>query len=144
MDSLVQTAHEKLLLQGGRMTAQRLCILEMLDSQPGHPTAEDLYETVKQCDPTINLSTVYRTLRWLEQEGLVSARRFDDHHHHEHFDPARPGEHYHFYCTICQRVVEFDDPSIETLKANMQRQLGVVVQSATVVLNGMCAECRQK
>lgn len=144
MESLVQTAHEKLLLQGGRMTSQRRCILELLASQPDHPTAEDLFEVAKQCDPTINLSTVYRTLRWLEQAGLVNARRFDDHHHHEHFDPAQPGEHYHFYCTLCQKVVEFDDPSIEALKAYMEHQLGGIVQSATVVLNGICADCRDK
>jgi len=143
MDSLVQAAHERLLNQGGRMTAQRRCILETLASQPDHPTAEDLFQVVRHCDPTINLSTVYRTLRWLEQEGLVNARRFDDHHHHEHFDPVQTGEHYHFYCTICQRVFEFDDPIIETLKANMTRKLGVVTQTATVILNGICADCRQ-
>jgi Fe2+ or Zn2+ uptake regulation protein len=144
MDSLLQTAHEKLLLQGGRMTSQRRCILETLADQPDHPTAEQLYQIVKQCDPTINLSTVYRTLRWLEQEGLVNARRFGDHHHHEHFDPAQSGEHYHFYCTICQRIIEFDDPGIEMLKDHVQQQLGVAIFSTTVTLNGICAQCRQK
>jgi len=144
MDSLLQTVQEKLLLQGGRMTAQRRCILETLASQPDHPTAEELFHITKQCDPTINLSTVYRTLRWLEQEGLVNARRFDDHHHHEHFDPVQPGEHYHFYCTICQRVIEFDDPGIEKLIGNMQQKLGVTILSTTMILNGFCPECAKK
>lgn len=143
MDSLVQAAQSRLFNQGGRMTVQRRCILETLASQPDHPTAEDLYQIVKDCDPTINLSTVYRTLRWLEQEGLVNTRRFDDHHHHEHFDPVQPDEHYHFYCTECEQVIEFDDPIIETLKANMVHKLGVEIKTTTLIFNGVCADCRQ-
>jgi len=144
METLIQAAHEKILLQGGRMTSQRRCILETLASQPDHPTAEDLYQVVKNCDPTINLSTVYRTLRWLEQEGLVNTRHFDDHHRHEHFDPARRNEHYHFYCTVCQRITEFDDPRIGTLMTTVGQALGGIVQSTTVILNGICMECQQK
>jgi Fur family ferric uptake transcriptional regulator len=144
MDTLLQTAQEKLLLQGGRMTSQRRCILETLASQPDHPTAEELFQIVKQSDPTINLSTVYRTLRWLEQEGLVNARRFDDHHHHEHFDPVQLGEHYHFYCTICQKIIEFDDPEIDALVENLQPKLGVTILSTTMIVNGICPECADK
>ena len=108
MSSLYQDAFERLRAKGGRMTSQRRLILQTLDSVSDHPTAEDLFELVRQCDPSLNLSTVYRTLRWLEQEGLVSTRRFDEDRRQERFDPGHPGEHYHFLCSNCKAVIEFE------------------------------------
>jgi len=54
------------------------------------PPQKRIFSVVQERDPSLNLSTVYRTLRWLEQEGLVSARRFDEERRQERFDPALP------------------------------------------------------
>ena len=51
------------------MTSERLLNLETLEASGGHPTADELYNMIKPHHPDLNLSTVYRTLRWLEQEG---------------------------------------------------------------------------
>ena len=67
MSPLIQETSKRLRLQGGRMTPQRRLILQILETLTSHPTAEELYYLAHQQDPTLNLSTVYRTLRWLEQ-----------------------------------------------------------------------------
>ena len=125
------------------MTPQRRLILESLDSLSGHPNAEQIFEQARQRDPCLNLSTVYRTLRWLEQEGLISARRFDETGRHDHFDPALPAEHYHFVCKICERVIEFDDPLVETVKAQFEKFNQVSVETISVMFYGVCQDCRQ-
>ena len=71
MGDLIQEAHVRLRAQGGRMTAQRRLLLSLLESLREHPTAEELFLLAIKQDPTLNLSTVYRTLRWLEGESLV-------------------------------------------------------------------------
>lgn len=124
------------------MTAQRRLILETLDCLGCHPTAEDLFEEVHQQDPSLNLSTVYRTLRWLEQEGLVSARRFDDERRQERFDPASPAEHHHFLCSVCKSVIEFDDLLIDSIKEQFETWSGCEVESASVTLYGVCSPCK--
>ena len=63
---------QTLRAQGGRMTAQRRLILDLLQESDSHPTAEELYALARQSDPSLNLSTVYRTLNWLEERGFVS------------------------------------------------------------------------
>ena len=83
---------KRLHTRGGRMTTQRRLILDALDCLGGHPNAEQIFDLARNRDPGLNLSTVYRTLRWLEQEGLVSARHFDETGRHDHFDPALPAE----------------------------------------------------
>lgn len=124
------------------MTEQRRHILETLDELETHPTAEELYEIASKKDPSLHLSTVYRTLRWLEQEGLVRSRVFDAEHRIERFDAAEAEEHYHFLCTQCKRVIEFDTLLVQAIKAQFELHSGAEVEQGSVVLYGLCADCR--
>lgn len=124
------------------MTAQRRLIFESLDGMVDHPTAEELFHRVRLQDPRINLSTVYRTLRWLEQEGLISARMFDEDRRQERFDPGRPSDHHHFVCTECKNVIEFDNRLVDRIVLQFEDDYGVAVESGNLTLYGLCAECR--
>lgn len=139
----MELATQRLQAQGGRMTWPRRLILEALECLSCHPTAEELFEVVRQRDPTINLSTVYRTLRWLETEGLVSTRRFEDRSRQDRFDPAHPTEHFHFICRNCKEVFEFDSSLIRQAQAQFAQESGAMVESVSVVFYGLCARCRR-
>ena len=123
------------------MTPQRLLILQILESLTSHPTAEELYHLAHQKDASLNLSTVYRTLRWLEQEDLVSARVFREERRQERFDPAYPSDHHHFMCTQCKTVIEFDTLLFDQIKTQFERSSSVYVQTGTIVLYGLCKRC---
>jgi len=144
MSKLLENAAEQLHSRGGRMTAQRQHILQALNCLGGHPTAEQIFELASKYDPGLNLSTVYRTLRWLEQAGFISARRFDDTGRHVHFDPAQPAEHFHFVCKGCERVIEFDDPSIESIRRQFERTHSVEVTSISLMFYGICKDCQSR
>lgn len=142
MGFLMQESRKRLQARGGRMTAQRRLILETLDALDDHPTAEDLFARVRQRDATLNLSTVYRTLRWLEQEDLVSARLLDRDRRQERFDAVLPSEHHHFVCTACRNVIEFDTGLYERIKSQFEQRSGASVETGSIVLYGLCAACR--
>jgi Fe2+ or Zn2+ uptake regulation protein len=140
---LLQETRQRLHSQGGRMTSQRELILAALDSLDTHPTAEELHVLAAREDPSLNLSTVYRTLRWLEQEGLVSTRRFDEDRRHDRFDPMLPSQHHHFLCTACNSVIEFDHPAMPALQADFESLHGGRVESISLTFYGLCARCAQ-
>jgi Fur family ferric uptake transcriptional regulator len=140
MGRLVAQAAGVLRTSGGRMTAQRRLILETLDRMGGHPTAEQIYDAVRRRNATINPSTIYRTLGWLAEVGLVNSRRLEP-GRREQFDPALPGEHHHFVCTRCGRVIEFAAEQIEQVKTGFARQQGVTIERASLTLYGICAQC---
>ena len=143
MGDLVNIAQERLREQGGRLTAQRRLLFAILDSLGEHPTAEELFILARENDPDLNLSTVYRTLRWLEAENLVSARLFNEERRQERFDPALPSEHHHFMCTRCRNVIEFDSNLFESIKSQFQELNGAHVSTGSIVLYGLCADCRK-
>ncbi|WP_322793218.1 Fur family transcriptional regulator [Bellilinea sp.] len=143
---LVNAAESQIHALGGRMTNQRRMILQALIECADHPTAEEIYQKVREKNPALNLSTVYRTLRWLEQHGLVNIRRFDDEPRLERFDPViEHGEdHFHFRCRNCNQITEFDTPLINVVKAQFVDCFGGEIENATLVLYGLCSECFKK
>jgi Fe2+ or Zn2+ uptake regulation protein len=144
MGDLIQEAHVRLRAQGGRMTAQRRLLLSILESLREHPTAEELFLLARQQDPSLNLSTVYRTLRWLEGENLVSTRVFAEERRQERFDAALPSEHHHFMCTHCKNVIEFDTGLFGSIKSQFQELNGASVATGSIVLYGLCSNCRKE
>lgn len=116
---------------------QRDAIYENLRSRKDHPTAEEIYFSLKASMPAISLATVYRNLAQLENEGLIlrlgsggSARYDGD------VDP-----HYHLLCTSCGRV--FDIPYIDDggLCSKASELFSGEVESVVVTFRGHCAEC---
>lgn len=144
MSKLFEKAEERLRDQGGRMTNQRRLLFSILDTLGEHPTAEELLLLAHQQDPELNLSTVYRTLRWLESENLVSSRVFAEERRQERFDPALPTEHHHFMCTNCKAVIEFDSELFGVIKDHFQDENSVKVVTGSIVLYGLCSDCHHR
>ncbi len=145
--NLVDLAAGQLHARGGRMTNQRRLILETLADCTDHPTAEEIYSRARRVNPGINLSTVYRTLRWLVRQGLVNARLFHDERGLERFDPiADHGDidHHHFRCEECNRIIEFSSELIDEIKAKFTSEYGGKVVNASLTLYGLCANCASK
>lgn len=125
---------------GLRRTAQRDLILEIFLSTEEHLTSEDLHTLVHKKDPTVGLTTVYRTLKLLTEAGLAREVRFGDnktyyehHYNHEHHD--------HMICTECGKVIEFFSPDIEDLQDQMARNFGFKPTHHSLRMWGICADC---
>jgi len=128
---------------GRRMTAQRRLILETLQLVQGHPTAEEVYKLVKPQAPRLHLSTVYRTMRWLEEEGLVSSLWLEGDRRQERFDTSLPTEHHHFVCSHCKQVIEFDTPDLASIQTRIEQEHGCQIESASLVFYGICRQCHE-
>lgn len=118
---------------------QRDAIFENLRSRKDHPTAEEIYLSLKPAMPAISLATVYRNLAQLENEGLIlrlgsgGSARYDG-------DTA---PHYHLLCLGCGRV--FDIPYIDDggLCEKADRLFDGEVLSTVVTFRGYCARCAE-
>jgi Fur family transcriptional regulator, ferric uptake regulator len=132
---------EHLKAAGLRRTEQRDQILNTFLSTEEHLTSEDLYRLVHLQDPTVGLTTVYRTLKLLTEAGLAREVRFGDnktyyehHYNHEHHD--------HMICTDCGRVIEFFSPEIEALQDEMAGNFGFRPTHHSLRLWGLCSDCQ--
>ena len=104
-----------------RMTSQRQIIIQVIEESDDHPDVDQLYLRSVELDNTISIATVYRTVKLLEEAGLIERLEFGDGRsryeeageHHEHLVDIETGE-----------VHEFYNEELETLKTEIAREMG--------------------
>ncbi|KAB8140169.1 transcriptional repressor [Chloroflexia bacterium SDU3-3] len=130
---------EQLRRQGYRLTPQRLTVIAIIEQSCEHLTAEDVFTQVHALHPFINIATVYRTLQWLEQAGVVSKLAVDG-------GPVRYGlnrsdQHHHLICLGCGGELEIGDEVFVALKSQIAQRYGFTVELQHMGLRGYCAVC---
>ncbi|QJA05620.1 transcriptional repressor [Thermosulfurimonas marina] len=124
---------------GLKITPQRLAILEYLEGNLSHPTAEDIYRHVQKNFPSISFATVYNTLEALKEKGLVRELYVEG--TKKRFDP-NPRPHHHFYCTSCGSILDVHEEI--PLKIPQKLQKKAVIEEYTILFTGTCSKCLHK
>jgi Fur family peroxide stress response transcriptional regulator len=126
---------------GVKTTHQRTEIFRELASTNEHPDAETIYARVRKRIPAISLDTVYRTLRLLEKEGLIS--RVGSLGEKMRFD-ANADRHHHFVCTECGFMGDIYNEEWDAFRAPGNATALGTVHSIHVELRGLCRACQRK
>lgn len=114
---------EKLCADRGlRMTEQRRVVAQILSEADDHPDVEELYRRASARDPHISIATVYRTVRLFEEAGVVEKHDFGD--GRSRYEEASDEHHDHLIDMKTGQVIEFMDPEVERLQAEIARRLG--------------------
>ena len=124
-----------------KITPHRELILETFLNHEGHRSVEDIYRTVKELDPRIGYTTVYRTMKILTECGLAreidladGITRYEHLFNHEHHD--------HMICMECGASIEFFNPQIESVQDAASEQLGFKVLDHKLQIYGVCSKCQ--
>lgn len=128
------------ILPKHRLTRQRQLVLDVLNESTGHLDASLIFMQAKKKDDRISLATVYRSLDFLKQAGLVKENNFGE--DHAHFETAQDPQHYHFSCQGCGKVIELSTGELEETLQSFGQEEGLKVTEIQLVLRGYCAECR--
>jgi len=113
---------EKCVAKGVRLTEQRKVIAQVMSEASDHPDVDELHKRVNKIDKKISIATVYRTVKLLEESGIVEKHDFkggkaryeqSPDEHHDHLIDINSGE-----------IVEFVDKEIEKLQIKVAEKLG--------------------
>jgi Fur family ferric uptake transcriptional regulator len=107
---------------GVRITRQRAALLGVLADADDHPDAVELHRRADGEVPGISLSTVYRTLTALEEQGVIHRHLFDG--AAARFEHAEAEHHDHMIDVESGEVIEFCSDRIEKLQAEIAAELG--------------------
>lgn len=122
-----------------RKSKQKETILRIMKSTDSHPTADWVYERVKEEIPNISLGTVYRDLKLLKQEGGISEVGFVD--TLSRFD-GNTQNHYHFRCQQCSRIFDVDEPVNEEIDKKVAQTMGFKIFHHKLEFYGLCQRCQ--
>ncbi len=116
------------------MTGQRRVIARVLSDAGDHPDVEELYRRASALDAHISIATVYRTVRLLEEKGILERRDFGG--GRARYEPSEHGRHYHLVDIDTGRVIEFEDAEHERLMESIATRLGFDLVSHRLELFG--------
>ncbi|MGN0492036.1 MAG: transcriptional repressor [Acutalibacteraceae bacterium] len=122
-----------------KYSRQREAILNVLRSTDIHPTANQVYDRVRETIPNISLGTVYRNLAALNAAGEILSVSVGD--GYEHFD-GNSSPHLHLHCRLCGSIA--DMPLKTDFLAEAALKSGFTPDTSVYVVSGVCGECNAK
>ena len=122
-----------------RNTVQRQLILDTLKKLGSHPTIDEIYAVIHEEHPSISKTTVYRNLRQLSENGIISHVTLSDglERYEERLD-----QHYHFRCKGCDEILDIDIGYLADIDDTVQDKYGVQIDKHYLVFRGSCPKCR--
>ncbi|MGN1230283.1 MAG: Fur family transcriptional regulator [Anaerotignum sp.] len=137
MKEVAQILREK----GLKVTPQRIAVYNMLCNSMEHPNAEMIYKTLEPTNPTMSLATVYKTLDFFKQLGLV-----------QELNVGEPSSRYdavvqchpHTVCKVCGRVEDLRLEALTEVTKKLVPDLDFDIAYEQLILYGTCKDCRKK
>lgn len=120
------------------LTKQRQAVLRVIQESDKHPTANEVFEDARRILPSISFATVYNSLRYLKNEGLIGevhfgtdATRYD----------RKLTRHDHAVCTGCEKLVDLELSIPNALIKEAAKRSRFQAESIEFTLRGLCPEC---
>lgn len=125
----------KLIDRKIRPSIQRVMVFEYLDQMQNHPTADEIYKSLKSKIPSLSKATIYNTLNMFLKAGLVRIVSTDG--VEKRFDTMLQN-HGHFKCDNCGTIMNFEIDIDQIPTAELLR---FEVREKNVYFNGLCPNC---
>jgi len=123
------------------LTVQRRTVFEAILDMEDHPTADQIYDRIKNRVPGISRTTVYRILDTLVRIGVI--RRICHHMAAARFDP-KTYQHHHLVCMHCEQIIDIEDQRLNRIEAPDVRRYGFKISDYHIHFQGICSRCRSK
>ena len=120
---------------------QRDIVLKVVMDSCDHPTAEVVYNRVKEIIPNISLGTVYRNLNVLADNGYIKKIGISNNQYR--FDKTVTN-HHHIRCIMCNNVKDIFSDTAEVFYDKIELETEYKIISKDLVFEGICPNCIEK
>ena len=125
---------------GLHVTPQRRLVVRVLAEAADHPTIDEVHSRALALDPNISIATVYRTMRLLDEAGIIDRHDFGG--AKARYEQASKAHHDHLIDVDTGEVIEFTDPEIEALQHRIAERLGYRLEGHRLELFGVPVRSR--
>ena len=136
---MIKASQQKLRSMGYRITPQRLAILNILESADRHLTPVQIYNRAQTTIPGLTETTVYRTLNFLTEHGLVLAAHIGG---GQLVYEIGGHDHHHLICRACGITQSVDHEFLQELYDQFESRTGFLIDSIHTTFFGLCPGCQ--
>ena len=124
-----------------RNTRQRAAVVAVFDALDGFHSAQEVHARMRAAGDSIGLSTVYRAVQALVDDGELDSIRTDN--GEAIYRRCSTTHHHHLVCRSCGRTVEVEGPTVERWADRVAGEHGFVDVKHTLEIFGTCAACHR-
>jgi Fur family ferric uptake transcriptional regulator len=109
-------------------------------------SAHDVYEYMQSKGIHANLTTIYRNLDKLTEDGMITRYKTDkdEYCRYRCVKPhAQCQKHIHMQCRECGRILHMECEFMEEITRHLYEHHGFLLECSGSVLMGLCSECRE-
>ncbi len=122
------------------LTKQRQTVLRVIRESEKHLSANEVFDNARRLLPSISFATVYNSLRYLKQEGLIGEIRFGT---DANLYDRKLTRHDHAICNDCGKLVDLEMPLPDGLLEEAADRSKFKPESLEFTLRGLCPECSE-
>ncbi len=123
-----------------KYSKQRKLIYDAVKENYTHPTADAIYNELKERLPSLSLGTVYRNLNQLAESGVILRLHLGE--GADHYD-CQTVDHYHMRCTNCGELIDIMVPHFSEIDERIERLTGNRISGHQIVFEGVCERCQR-
>lgn len=125
--------------KGYKLTEQRRLIIRVFNENPGHHTAQGVFNLVKEKSEGINFSTIYRNLELLSTLEIIDKLHIES--GISHYELCGRVHHHHIICKSCGETREIDICPYVNQGEEQLRTMGFKVTDHKFEIYGYCSKC---
>lgn len=123
------------------LTKQRQSVLQVIRESEKHLTANEVFENARRLLPGISFATVYNSLRYLKNEGLIGEIQFGT---EANLYDRNLTRHDHAVCSTCGKLVDLDLSLPKGIIEEAARRSKFQAASIELILHGLCPDCNKE
>ena len=129
----------RLRASGYKLTPPRLAVLQVIFGQGGHLNPAEILERVRKIQPGVGRASISRTVELLTQLGSIRPIYLGE---SCPIDIHAEGGHHHLVCSLCGKVIDFDQCTADQIADDLSARYGFTIVSHLLEFYGECAECK--
>ncbi|MCW5874182.1 MAG: transcriptional repressor [Anaerolineales bacterium] len=130
---------EELHAAGYRVTSQRQAVLDAVCAAGSHAPIEKILLHVSKLDPSLNASTVYRSLAVFVETGLVVMAMDQG---RKVYEIANTQPHHHLRCRVCGSMVTLNAATTSSFFEQLASSYAYKIDMDHLVIDGICKSCQ--
>ncbi len=140
MASVTKALGDVLHDEGFRLTEPRRIVWDVLTQAGGHLTADEVADRVSTEDPSVNRSSIYRSLALFTDLGLVRESNLGG-ESTSYWEVAHPDDHFHVRCLSCGSVEHHADDVVAGVRAHLSEEHDFQAGRVDLIVSGLCRSC---
>ena len=122
-----------------KITPQRLAILKEIQKF-GHISIDEIYENIKESNPSMSLATVYKNLTFMQEAKIVDEVKLPN--QKQRYELTK-SPHIHLVCEKCGSIIDMEiDNSIQALRSHCAKVSHYKIKETSIAMIGICPKCQ--